>query len=110
MTDEASTKLYEAIGLSQAQFANPDGEGLDSGALIDAIDEYTKSVTDALRTIAAQLADALKACEFADRELYNYNLSERRVCPECGTEKGKVHEYCSLAAALEAYEALEGLT
>ena len=38
---DAQRELYEAIGLSQAQFAST---GLDSAALIQAIDRYTDAV------------------------------------------------------------------
>ncbi len=47
VSDDARERLFVAIGLSQAQFANPDGEGLDSAALIKAIDDYTAAVTSA---------------------------------------------------------------
>lgn len=59
----ARYKLLEAIGLSQAQFANPDGKGLDSEALgLDsealglAIDEYTETLE---RIVTNELLDHL---------------------------------------------------
>ena len=45
MNQEHSRKLYEAIRLSQAQFAST---GLDSSALIAAIEEYTDVYRDAI--------------------------------------------------------------
>lgn len=44
----ARSELYQAIGLSQAQFANPDGDGLDSAALIAAIDAFETTIREAL--------------------------------------------------------------
>lgn len=52
----ARYKLLEAIGLSQAQFANPDGKGLDSEALGLAIDEYTETLE---RIVTNELLDHL---------------------------------------------------
>ncbi len=42
--DEARSALFEAIGLSQAQFAAPNGPGLDAGALSEAVEAFEKAV------------------------------------------------------------------
>ena len=48
----ARTELLLAIGLSQAQFASPDGDGMDAGALVEAIDAFEAAVY-----VAAQSED-----------------------------------------------------
>lgn len=50
--ESARTELLMAIGLSQAQFASPDGDGLDAEALIEAIDTFEAAVR-----VAAQSED-----------------------------------------------------
>ena len=45
-TEHARSEMLIAIGLSQAQYASPDGGGMDSEALIKAIDDFETAVRD----------------------------------------------------------------